>query len=441
MKTKLITLILIAAVLLSACSSTAANTSQALIVSGVIEATQVAVAAQLSGRVQAVYAAEGDSVKQGDELIRLEDFLLQFQQQAASAAVVSTEAAVKTAQLGVSSAQTQYDLVLSAAQAALQPTRIDTWTQVKPADFGQPVWYFSADERLTSTNVEVAAARVALESAKTNLVNVEKKIDSSPFVQASQRLSDAQIAYQIAEAVFKQTSATADGQKLYDAANNTFGDAKIEIENAQKAYDEALTTSEAQDVLEARAKVRVAQEHYDMALDAQRAMQTGVKSPEVILAAQVIDQAQAVFEQAQDAVYQAQAQMALVEAQIKELSVYAPLDGVVLTRSIQPGEVLQAGLTALTIAKLDQLRVTVYIPENRYGEVMLGQKVVLSVDSFPSETFTAKVTRIADQAEFTPQNVQTTEGRQTTVFAVELSVDNPDGKLKPGMPVDVDFTK
>ena len=46
-----------------------------------------------------------------------------------------------------------------------------------------------------------------------------------------------------------------------------------------------------------------------------------------------------------------------------------------------------------------------------------------------------------DQAEFTPQNVQTTEGRQTTVYAVELSVDNPDGKLKPGMPVDVDFAE
>ncbi len=84
---------------------------------------------------------------------------------------------------------------------------------------------------------------------------------------------------------------------------------------------------------------------------------------------------------------------------------------------------------------------TVFIPENRYGEVILGQQVVLKVDSFPGETFTARVTRISDQAEFTPQNVQTTEGCQTTVYAVELSVDNPDGKLKPGMPVDVDFSE
>ena len=71
------------------------------------------------------------------------------------------------------------------------------------------------------------------------------------------------------------------------------------------------------------------------------------------------------------------------------MTVYAPLDGVVLTRSIQPGEVIQAGMTAATIAKLDTLKVTVYISEDRYGEVKLGDNASLSVDSFPSETFSA----------------------------------------------------
>jgi HlyD family secretion protein len=63
----------------------------------------------------------------------------------------------------------------------------------------------------------------------------------------------------------------------------------------------------------------------------------------------------------------------------------------------------------------------------------------VGVDSFPTQLFFAKVTRIADQAEFTPRNVQTAEGRQTTVFAVELSVQNATGLLKPGMPADVTF--
>ena len=100
------------------------------------------------------------------------------------------------------------------------------------------------------------------------------------------------------------------------------------------------------------------------------------------------------------------------------------MDGVVLVRSIDVGEVIQAGMPAMTVGKLDTLKVTVYIPEDQYGQISLGEKATLNVDSFPGENFTATVTRIANQAEFTPQNVQTKEGRQTTVYAVELSVDN-----------------
>jgi HlyD family secretion protein len=61
------------------------------------------------------------------------------------------------------------------------------------------------------------------------------------------------------------------------------------------------------------------------------------------------------------------------------------------------------------------------------------------VDSFAGKSFTATVIHVSDQAEFTPRNVQTTEGRKTTVFAIKLRVDDPDGKLKPGMPADVVF--
>jgi len=145
------------------------------------------------------------------------------------------------------------------------------------------------------------------------------------------------------------------------------------------------------------------------------------------------------MDQADAMVTEAETQLAVLDLQIDKLTVNAPMDGVVLTRSVQPGEVVQAGMTVMTIAKLDTLKITVYISEDRYGEVKLGDSATLSVDSFPGETFNATVTRIADQAEYTPRNVQTKEERQTTVYAVELSVENPDGKLKPGMPVDVTF--
>jgi HlyD family secretion protein len=82
---------------------------------------------------------------------------------------------------------------------------------------------------------------------------------------------------------------------------------------------------------------------------------------------------------------------------------------------------------------------TVYVPEDRYGRIQLGQQAAITVDSFPGESFSGTVQRIAEQAEFTPRNVQTAEGRASTVFAVELSIANESGKLKPGMPADVDF--
>jgi HlyD family secretion protein len=115
------------------------------------------------------------------------------------------------------------------------------------------------------------------------------------------------------------------------------------------------------------------------------------------------------------------------------------MDGVILTRNVEPGEFVQPGATALTMADLNDLTITVYVPEDRYGQVSLGQSADVSVDSFPGEKFTATVVHMADQAEFTPRNVQTVEGRSATFYAIKLKVDDPQGKLKIGMPADVVF--
>ena len=93
------------------------------------------------------------------------------------------------------------------------------------------------------------------------------------------------------------------------------------------------------------------------------------------------------------------------------------------------------------MANLDDLTITVYVPEDRYGQISLGQQAEVTVDSFPGKTFTAEITHIADQAEFTPRNVQTVEGRSSTVYAVKLKVTDSEGKLKIGMPADVVFVE
>jgi multidrug resistance efflux pump len=117
----------------------------------------------------------------------------------------------------------------------------------------------------------------------------------------------------------------------------------------------------------------------------------------------------------------------------------SPINGVVLDRSIEVGEVAAPGSELIVLADLNTLTVTVYLPESRYGLVKLGQTYPVHVDSFPGETFKGHVSHIANQAEFTPRNVQTVDGRGTTVFAITLDLDPAGGRLKPGMPADVTF--
>jgi HlyD family secretion protein len=143
---------------------------------------------------------------------------------------------------------------------------------------------------------------------------------------------------------------------------------------------------------------------------------------------------------AQAQVESGEAALNLLQVQLEKLNLHAPQPGRVLYRFAEPGEVALPGAPLLTLARLDELTITIYLPEDRYGAVSLGQVAEVQVDSFPGQVFTAVVTHIADQAEFTPRNVQTSEGRRATVFAIRLAVTDSQGRLKPGMPADVFFT-
>ena len=176
----------------------------------------------------------------------------------------------------------------------------------------------------------------------------------------------------------------------------------------------------------------VAQQRYDAAYARLLSLQTGADSPAVVAAFKSLEQARA-------AVSQAQANLDLSNTQIQKLTISAPINAVILTRNVEAGEFVQPGATAFVLGQLNELTITVYIPENRYGEISLGQSAEVTVDSFPGVTFTAAVIQIADKAEFTPRNVQTVEGRSSTVYAIKLKVNDPEGRLKIGMPADVVF--
>jgi HlyD family secretion protein len=376
--------------------------------------------------------------------------------------------ALLTAQSAYDLAQAQYNATLTSARATQGAQRLADWAQRADSQFDQPLWYFNQDEQLAAAQAEVEASLQALQQSQADLDQTIKDLENAEFVAAETRLANARVAYLNAQTVNDRAQMTGGDVRPEDLTNlpasahmyriniaiakELSGDSEVvtaaqdaldaadaELNDAQKAYDDLLNTDAAEDVLNARARLSVAQERYEVALDTVSSLQTGKYSPQVVVAARALDQAKAALEQAQSAVDSAQANLDLIDTQMSKLTVSAPMDGVILARNVEPGGFVQPGGAALTMANLNELTITVYVPEDRYGEIHLGQEVSVSVDSFPGQTFTATVSSIADQAEFTPRNVQTVEGRSATVYAVKLKVSDPEGKLKLGMPADVVF--
>jgi HlyD family secretion protein len=268
---------------------------------------------------------------------------------------------------------------------------------------------------------------------------VLKEATYAELVETEVRLANARAAFLVAEEVWDRARRAREDEKLEDFAEKFFESAEDELEAAQSDYEQLLSEEAAEIVLEARARVAVAQARLDAALDRLSLMRTGDDSLRLRVVEVALAQAEAVVAQSKAALAQAQAELGVIELQQAKFVLHAPVSGVVASRSIEQGEVLWAGASALTLYQLENLTLTVYVSENRYGQINVGEQVVVRADSFPGETFAATVVRIADRAEYTPRNVQTEEGRRSTVFAVELSVTDPTGKLKPGMPADVDF--
>jgi HlyD family secretion protein len=399
----------------------------ALTASGVIEAVQVNIAPEIAGKAAEVLVEEGQSVSMDDPLLQLDPSLLAAQR-------VAAVAGVDSAQSALASAQTKYDQALQAALSAQQASHANDWRFSAPDEFNQPAWYFDQSEQLAAAQAEVDAARVALVEAHDHLEKVIGDLDNADFIEADRRLAEARAAFEVADEVkfAADNAGEGEGGGLQNAAYENYDLALVELRAAQSEYNAFLNSRSRQDILMARGKVAAAQQRYDAAHTHWASLQTGVESPAVTSAKKALDQAVS-------AVAQAQANLALIDVQVAKLTVIAPMGGVILTRNVEVGEFLQPGATTFVLGQLNDLTITVYVPENRYGEISLGQQAEVTADSFPDATFTAEVIQIADKAEFTPRNVQTVEGRSSTVFAIKLKVNDPDGRLKIGMPADVAF--
>jgi membrane fusion protein YbhG len=132
----------------------------------------------------------------------------------------------------------------------------------------------------------------------------------------------------------------------------------------------------------------------------------------------------------------ATARLEEAQANLAERLIVAPDNGTIVSRTAEVGDVVSPGSPIFQVVDMTRLYVKVYIPEPDIAKFRLGDAAEVFVDAFPGRSFSAQISKIYDQAEFTPKNVETAEERMKLVFGVELTVVNPNGVLKPGMPAD-----
>lgn len=130
----------------------------------------------------------------------------------------------------------------------------------------------------------------------------------------------------------------------------------------------------------------------------------------------------------------------LAKYKLNQTIITSPINGVVNSLNINKGENVTIGSTVTSIIDPQDLWIRVYLAEDVIGQVSVGQKVDIKIDSFP-EKFLGKVIDIADKAQFTPRNVQTKDQRATMVFSVKIKILNGFDKLKIGLPADIYFNQ
>ncbi len=397
-----IKMLLSISLVLSSCDVLSSNEAPALKASGVVEIMEVSISAELGGRVSQVFEEQGAVVGIGDPLFSIDDEELQLQRQQI---IVSGDAAVTGA-----------ELALLQARQALRELN-ENWP-LQAAQF--QVELAQARDALKDANYYLnvrqegnRASSNTIDAAEANLILAEEEVD-----RAQQAYDHASGEAGRALALSNLAAAKQLRDSIQRNLNWYFGE-PTEIEQAILESDVAM----------AEARVAEAQQEYEKWKD-------GPDPDQLALVRANITNAEALLELAR---VQAESQLRSIDILLENSVVRAPVDAVVLTHSVEVGEVIAPGVPVMTLGNVDRMTITVYLAENQYGQVSVGDSVKVSVDSFPEENFEAEVIKIADQAEYTPRNVQTEEERQTTVYAVELRVDDPEGKLKSGMPADVLF--
>lgn len=139
----------------------------------------------------------------------------------------------------------------------------------------------------------------------------------------------------------------------------------------------------------------------------------------------------------QEKLKQAIAALGVAETNFRDTKIFCPTDGTILTRVREPGAMVLQGEPVYTLSVLSPVWVRAYIPEPLLGSVCLGMEAEILTDTKDAPVYRGKVGFISPVAEFTPKTVETTQLRTDLVYRVRIYADNPDWRLKQGMPVTV----
>lgn len=205
------------------------------------------------------------------------------------------------------------------------------------------------------------------------------------------------------------------------AARAMLTDAEITFERMQKLTAKKAVSKQSLD--DAQASLDTAHSNLKVARESLALAEAGPRVEEI--------------EEAKAVLNAEEAQLALAQEILKDTELYAPCDGIIRDRILEPGDMVTPQTPVLTMALSNPVWVRTYVPETRLGQLSLGMAAEVSTDSFPGKTYQGWIGFISPTAEFTPKNVETPDLRTRLVYQARVFVSNPQDELRLGMPATV----
>ena len=428
--------------------------------SGIIEATEITLSSKVTARVTSVHVSEGDEVTKGQVLVRLRDVEFREQVRQAEAALEAAQARLKDALAGARSeeirqARAQVEQAEAAVAGARRSLSIAEEAFLESRELRARLAAAESNYRASvAANQRVQEAlKLVRQGARTEQVEQAR----AAVRQAEARDTQAREDMRRARELFRRGAIPAN---QLDAAEAAAESARAQLDQAKARLSELEAGARPEEVREAEATaeqaeavmsgakraLEIAREQYQERLQERQQLTTARTQYETALAQRRAAEARLEellagarpeqIEQLRAQVRQADAVLEQARTQLENITAESPINGTVLTRAVEPGELATIGSTLVVLADLRSVELQVYVEEPVYGRIRLGQPATVTVDSYPNQVFRGRVTEIAEEAEFTPKEIQTKEQRAKLVFGVKITVPNPEGKLKPGMPAD-----